>query len=1850
MDDINTSGQLQHAVTQLLIMRGEIVKQIEELLLILRSDGLLQEAALSELLEAWSSLVRSQAKALDLIPLSYTKPDTITDLNRISEELIIAAQQSLKVESSRKAIHLFTMLKCSDEEAAYEFVRHQADAERLLHELSDAELSDAGEPYEIVIRLIEDPEALIDRSDMYKRITRSIGYATRDALEKGWLTLQGDSTNEVFDVVSKPSTACEESSRGKVAARQSTAAGLEEAASIEAVIDNLQPADINREEILLTDTLQAPSSTELNELADNSRNLSCGVDFSIIEYELLDKKKRADNFSVNKFEGDMKQVSFKTSLPAYILSYLYNNGLSADSELNLWVGKPDDASGQSSEDLENNAREALKKLYQKGYVAIHTITVPGQSDTFYTLSDYGAAAFRKDTSRKFIQTRVSMKLILKVEEAPLVLNVDQPAAAAFRMRMLNRSLQVLHNSLTMRLSLGRTMMPFPYRELSDKQTGNRYLFIPGLIDAARPEADDRLIADIVNNHADLLPVIVVETPDEGRRWAERLSDSVRPAYFFAMENESPIVGDRDGNNLLYSLFEVEEENPDESLAFESDASDISNTSDASGTSNVSEPAPSEGITQRADLLKVDGDGGATPDAGRPDAASAAAKSGAGILSEPLQTAPLPQAQQVDEASISIEDLQRIVVTALEMLAADRHAEGMLLLHEAAEYSMDAEVLRDKVSFILGDPLCTKEDGHSLADLPVNLPFGDCEALDDFLNAAIWLRIFFEPEDPNDYRLNSRWKQINSDLSSRVLEHFPGLKQLISYFWTSIDRNHIAIKYCASSDVRDQLGINQALEQCRQRIDEMLKTEFPRNTKIEFNHPKVKQMAVELYGNNGVMTKFLKTAPDLSLQELQDICQPFTETNLSADLDSLELHPHDGKLESFLDRHWADMSVSIKTFSEKSTTLTGAYRGKMRNKLREAAEPLLKCYACRSALAESRGTTEISPETAFKTRSRAVELMLEAMRQLDEPPVAVHDTGRRLIQSMIRHFQAVLGDAPAEQEIRFYESLLLSGNIELDADYLPVRDEQWLGGAVPVAEYRLWRRLLHHCSLPARTWEDTGYQALRHYNMTMYKSIARRPGEWPSEATVEDTQRKAAQLLEKYIEEFRTSVELAQNYGQIASNDEMYGYIKLAEAAKKHAEKTLNVGFFNGLLESCRKQIIHNSDTRMVATRSRLEALKRDICQSLDRDDQASDEEVLKQWPILDKIELSLQRRNMTVAEDYLDLAEKGDKDTPTIQMFDNDLYKTFLDRYQSLFNSCNAHKGEDLFRTYNQAVRNMLFPNQQNRNTDNAEKFIKLWYKLQPHQIKEFMEQLLFHKVERAPEKIRDNEYLVYPAPHDAEQGYYPHPFKVFGTDAAHKGVRVLTMAGVRTPDNLLDEVAQRGSGNWSATVVVLDYALPLADRRLLSKSIKLRSLPEIIVIDRVMALFLAGYSQIERGNAFLMVALPSSKVQPYIPVGGIPPEMFIGRTDDLEKIRNLNGPIFVYGGRQLGKTALLRETKNREHDPKKGRFAIFVDLRNKDEGDSLRSIGEALVDEGLLAQPCDSWADLRVALRGKLSAGDKPIHKLMLLLDEADVFIASCEANQNRPLEILKELKDSFNGQFKFVIAGLRNVVRFNKQRLGGNSVLAHLGHITIRPLKYLEARDLLLRPLQYLGFRIEAGGEDIINLILAKTNYYPGLIHFYCQKLIEAIADSYRNGNYNESDHPPYWLNERHIKTLLGEKEFLSNIEEKFRITLELDTENMYDILAKAIAYRYYEVGIGKGVSAQDIIRICRDFEIGKIADLPENSVKALLEEMDELNILRREAQDSENYVFNRYSFFQMLGSCIEDLFDQLCELGEN
>ena len=227
---------------------------------------------------------------------------------------------------------------------------------------------------------------------------------------------------------------------------------------------------------------------------------------------------------------------------------------------------------------------------------------------------------------------------------------------------------------------------------------------------------------------------------------------------------------------------------------------------------------------------------------------------------------------------------------------------------------------------------------------------------------------------------------------------------------------------------------------------------------------------------------------------------------------------------------------------------------------------------------------------------------------------------------------------------------------------------------------------------------------------------------------------------------------------------------------------------------------------------------------------------------------------------------------------------------------------------------------------------------------------------------------------------------------------------------------------------------------------------------------------------------------------------------------------------------------------------------------------------------------------------------------------------------------------------------MRFKRDAaLSKNSVLTQLTSITITPFSLREARQLLEEPLYCLGLRFPKDKQSLVSLILANTNYFPGLIQLYCANLIEAMRKGDYAG-YDQADTPAYEVNPNHIKKVLSDTSFMNQVREKFEITLKLDEDNMYYIIALLMAYLYHQNANSaseiEGFSAKDIIKAAKDYSVKKVMEQPENVIDGLMQELLELNIFRQTVNNL--YLFSRYSFFQMMGTTneVDDKLEQYME----
>ena len=401
------------------------------------------------------------------------------------------------------------------------------------------------------------------------------------------------------------------------------------------------------------------------------------------------------------------------------------------------------------------------------------------------------------------------------------------------------------------------------------------------------------------------------------------------------------------------------------------------------------------------------------------------------------------------------------------------------------------------------------------------------------------------------------------------------------------------------------------------------------------------------------------------------------------------------------------------------------------------------------------------------------------------------------------------------------------------------------------------------------------------------------------------------------------------------------------------------------------------------------------------------------------------------------------------------------------------------------------------------------------------------------------------------------------------------------------------------------------------------------LVVDESLVLFLAARAS-NRLSALFRCTLPYSAAQPYATTSGlVPQELFYGRRRERDTIMDQSGACFIYGGRQLGKTALLRQV---ERDfGTDDRVAKWVDLKVNeiDRAPDLWRVvqralrparvvrGDAEIDPENTRRVDSLLRQIREWLDGR------DTRRLLLLLDEADHFLLVDAENDFRVSTRLKGLMDETNRRFKVVFAGLHNVLRTTRH---ANHPLAHLGDpICVGAMtsngEWKEAQALVRDPLQAVGCRF--GRDDLSTRILAHTNYYPSLIQLYGAELTRRLRDSDRAF--------PYTIDDDAIDDAYGSRELRDAIRERFRLTLQLDQR--YEVIAYVLAHELKEgADLDRGLKRDRILETVQ-FWWSDGFQLRNEQFDMLLREMEGLGVLR--AIEPDRYTLRNPNILLLLGN---------------
>lgn len=712
-------------------------------------------------------------------------------------------------------------------------------------------------------------------------------------------------------------------------------------------------------------------------------------------------------------------------------------------------------------------------------------------------------------------------------------------------------------------------------------------------------------------------------------------------------------------------------------------------------------------------------------------------------------------------------------------------------------------------------------------------------------------------------------------------------------------------------------------------------------------------------------------------------------------------------------------------------------------------------------------------------------------------------------------------------------------------------------------------------------------------------------------------------LKYYIGDTRSRVERAMMHGLLSEAER-----SLLDSKIFQIEDNLDNDLRIDRVRDKLNLMIEDLDERRTA---RLEALRTRL------------EEHVSLGPIRERIEAALDEGDVLTAEEYLHLASQNQDFSDDVEQFDS-FGEFFPEAVKSLYRYMGDHDVRPNEVVY--SVRDRVnipgvdFRRVPGIRAAQAAGMLEAWFeakrmrRLEKQQAMKILEGLGF-RVESLDLFDRDPfEYNLVTMPFVDRKEI---PVEFFGS-RANGNYRLLCFWGLPSEEELLRTVGDTNAR--PATIVFYFSRMTEQARRDLARLAHERR-RTFIVVDEILMLYLCG----ERGlrlPVLFKCALPFTHLEPYVTTASlVPPEMFYGREREKDLIVDPKGSSLLYGGRQLGKTALLRHVERSYHAPDRGWIVRWIDFRDNGIGyhagieELWRIIAKELKDQGVIAkQPVQPNPDRIVGIIREWLDQESG-RRILLLLDEADRFLEQDARTDFQVTAKLKGLMDGTDRRFKVVFAGLHNVLRTTHQ---SNHPLGHFGDpIAIGPLmkggEVRAAQGLIDDPFNVLGFRFESA--DLVLRILAYTNYYPSLIQIFCQELLKHLGEKLRK-NFDLRRCPPYSITGSDVDEAFSSGDLRDAIRQRFALTLQLDTR--YEVIAYALAHMVLndDVFLDVGVYVSNLRDEALYWWPDVFQGMSEEYFDVLLDEMVGLGVLRK--LDSSTYTFRNANTLLLLGTLEE------------
>ena len=1146
----------------------------------------------------------------------------------------------------------------------------------------------------------------------------------------------------------------------------------------------------------------------------------------------------------------------------------------------------------------------------------------------------------------------------------------------------------------------------------------------------------------------------------------------------------------------------------------------------------------------------------------------------------------------------------------------------------------------QLAYAVNDPLaaCTYN-----SDQIANTYLADGYEHNSYYLAAAILRNFYSNQCLYDYAIDSMMDSFSED---RLLVSNDKLKHLIDILRMFKKEHHCGMDKFADYKKSDIAALKAKLDIFAKRAMEQSKLASEQSYNVAITNARFGKTLEYLFRGNSDLASFLdmiaekekdEAAIELMKQYLQE---HFIKENAPVAVENI----NSNKIDELIDIAW-DVAGNLIRNKKKTSKLVSGPRVNLRHRLEEIGKLISEYLVTVEQINNADEDDKAYPayQKAYKTTSRLFQEIIAEYEA--EAKQADKEYGYKLvlIQTLKEIYAKMKGDNPEFTGKYFYLPFLGDSHVLLNANYQPeyrdikelsamgtlarIEKHAFEGGDAPVdLQVRLKGIMEKDTDIVQSIISDDNYGSLR--LLTGYIND-QQPGfeaEFMKNFRVAMALDFAKKQAKKEFEDFSDELALFQSYGQIDNTEENKKEIILQTAGLLYeaAQEDDNYGFFEKVLVEFKNKIQRDAVVQG-------DALKQNLENFLLAHQELKENEAANK--LIERIRQCIDSQKYSSAEELLNRLENDDYESlQELEM--KDYLQDFLNHYNNYIKS--VANNDKTLRAQVKPYRTA------NKDTRAAERLLNAWPKgnndIRPD---ELLSSLGFKlatvdKMDKVDGKF-PSFFVKLQKALGGRVNNYNYPVPAFGSLGETDGFRIVYIFGAYDAERLVEIF--NNIGDEKHTLIILDYALKESARRRLALLVKGKANCKMFaVLDRVVLKYLYdNYSEQTITKQLLHIIMPFAYYQPYVAESSkpMPSELFIGRKEELKKIKDVNGVNIVYGGRQLGKSALLMKAKKDIDKNESGDRAVYIDIKGRNYTETALKISEELVIADILEKKdiTSDWRELAMSIRMRLKNEDKPIHYFLLLLDEADAFLDSCKDVQYKPFDALKDIQAVGEGRFKFVVAGLRDVLRFEHEAaLNDNSVLPQLSSMTVKPFKYAEAKELLEYPLSYLGFRFrdDVETDTLVSAILSHTNSFPGMLQLYCTKLIEAMKNGY--AGYKEAGTPPYYVSEDHIKKVLGEDNLQEEIRQKFFITLTVGSDNYYLLIAMITAY-LYKNDEGICVTPNDVLTFAKDFEIKDIAALSPEKVAALMEEMRELNVLQHNGE--HGYRFTHFSFFQMMGT---------------